>query len=547
MISGFGGNVNRKQKKSKGREKKKRTNSKQLDSGVESVDINPQVGVYAIFPSFPYKPWLAIAEFLDNSVTSFQANRPQLLSLHGPDFKLRLEISYEADKDQLVIRDNAYGIDYGHFAGAFALATPPEDLRFISRYGVGMKAAACWFAREWSVRTTALGEDTERTLNWVTQDIIDGRVESLTPTVKKVDHNEHYTVITLKKLHHPPNGPKTVAKIKKYLPNIYREFMRDKEVELLWNGELLTTSQPEILVAPPQWDLEQPERIWEEKVVLSMAGGRTITGRVFLLKTMERSYVALNLFWHNRLILGNIEPIHRPAELYGASNSAYGGRLCVELHMDEFAPTIDKTNFKFKDGESQLETIIEELKLQMQTSKIYKQAYEYRVPTFDPKIPIPDIGPIIVIPAGEVVTEPAPPTPVDPYPAPPISGPGDAPEAREITKVVFSEDNLKWEIQLRQGVGPGDNEFVRIEEVPAVGGDEPHRLVVTLGGQHPFVLKYWSDDQEIQRVLLLLASAIGFGEIAARHAGAKYPSSVRNNVDRFLRLVILHELDDQEG
>jgi hypothetical protein len=42
--------------------------------------------------------------------------------------------------------------------------------------------------------------------------------------------------------------------------------------------------------------------------------------------------------------------------------------------------------------------------------------------------------------------------------------------------------------------------------------------------------------------MILLASAIGFGEIAARRAGAKYPSYVRNNVDEFLRRVAYGEL-----
>lgn len=507
------------------------------------VDISPGVGVYAMFPSFNYKPWLAIAEFLDNSVSSFQANRDKLIALHGSNFRLRLMISYDVDKDLLVIRDNACGIDTERFAAAFALARPPDDLRFISRYGVGMKAAACWFAREWSVRTTALGEEIERTLNWVTQDIIDGRVTELMPTVKKVAKDDHYTVITLKNLIHPPNAPRTAAKIKEFLPNIYREFMRDGEVELIWNGEELTVEQFEVLVAPPQWDLTQPDRTWEEAVTLQMPDGRTINGRVFLLRKMKRKYTALNLFWHNRLILGNIDPNHRPSQLFGAVNSFETGRLCVELHMDDYEPTVDKIGFKFQDNESQLEHIIDELK--RQGSQLFRQARDYREPRIDPQTPVPDIGPVVIKPAGEVVVDPAPPTPANPYPSPPKPNSEDIPKPREITKVVISEDGLEWEINLLQGIGPGDNEFVRIEEELPDDESEPHRVFITLGGQHPFVLKYWSEDQDIQRVLLLLASAIGFGEIAARHAGARFPSYVRNNVDRFLRLVVRHELDGQ--
>lgn len=513
-------------------------------SGGDGVDISPGVGVYGMFPSFNYKPWLALAEFLDNSISSFQANRQRLVALHGPDFKLRLMVNYDPDTNSLVIRDNACGIDAERFADAFALARPPEDLRYISRYGVGMKAAACWFARNWSVRTTALGEDVERTLNWVTKDIVDGSVTKLVPSTKKVDRNEHYTVITLRDLIHPPSAPRTSAKIRDFLPNIYREFMRDGEVELLWNGEELSVVQPEVLQAPPQWDLQQPERLWEENVTLKMGENHTITGRVFVLKKMKRSYTALNLFWHNRLILGNIEPNHRPSELFGAGNSFETGRLCVELHMDDYEPTVDKSGFKFQDNESQLESIIDELKVQ--ASAIIRQARDYREPRIDPETPVPDIGPVIIVPAGELVVEPAPVTPSDPYPIPVAPQPDETTQTRELAKVVIAEDGLTWEIHLRQGVGPGDNEFVRIEEVTPSQDKEPHRLFVTLGGRHPFVLHYWSDDEEIQRILLLLASAIGFGEIAARHAGSTYVSFVRNNIDRFLRLVIRHERDDDD-
>jgi hypothetical protein len=414
-----------------------------------------------MFPSFNYKPWLALGEFLDNSISSFEANRARLVREHGKNFKLRLMMDYDEIRNQLVIRDNACGIDTERFAAAFALAKPPEDLRFISRYGVGMKAAACWFAREWSVRTTALGERVERTLDWVTKDIVDGSVTEITPRTKTIGESEHYTVITLKDLIHPPTGSRTVAKIKEYLPNIYRQFMREGEVEIFWNGEQLTVDEHEVLVAPPQWALDQPEQTWDEDVVLKMGDGRTITGRVFLLKKMKRKYTAMNLFWHNRLILGNIEPNHRPTELFGAGNSFETGRLCVELHLDEYEPTVDKMGFKFQDNEAQLEHIIEELK--RVARGILRQAAAYREPRIDPEVPLPDIGPVVAIPGGEIVATPAEPTPDSPYPQPTIPSPAETPKVRELTKVLITDAGITWEIILRQGMNPGDNEFVRIE------------------------------------------------------------------------------------
>jgi hypothetical protein len=494
-------------------------------TGEPGVDISPGVGVYGMFPSFNYKPWLALGEFLDNSISSYQQHRKAIESIHGVSFKLRILIDYDPDRGTLEIRDNAAGIDKERFAGAFALAKPPDDLRFISRYGVGMKAAACWFARDWSLRSTAIGEDVERSLNWSTKAITEGETEVLHPVVRSVPKSDHYTVLTLKNLIHPPSGPKTVAKIKSYLPNIYREFIRDDQIEILWNGQLLEVEHLPTLSAPPQWDMSQPERVWEEHVQLSMNDGRTINGRVFLLQKMRRSYTALNLFWHNRLILGNVGENHRPVELFGAGNSFETGRLCVELFMDEYDPTVDKMGFKFQDNEATLEEIIEELK---------------KVDTGD--LP-PNVGPIIMVPGGQVVIEPVPPTVADPYPTPDPILPSGAIEPREVTKVPIEIDGISWEIVVRLGVGPGENIFVKIEETRSKIDGEPQRLFVTLGMEHPFVVNYWSDDKELQKLMIIMASAIGFGEIAARRAGATFPSYVRNNIDQFLRLVALGNSD----
>ena len=518
-----------------------KSNKNAPGTGEPAVDISPGVGVYGMFPSFNYKPWLALGEFLDNSISSYQQHRKAIESIHGASFKLRILIDYDPDRGTLEIRDNAAGIDKQRFAGAFALAKPPDDLRFISRYGVGMKAAACWFARDWSLRSTAIGEDVERSLNWSTKAITEGETEVLQPEVRSVPKSDHYTVLTLRNLIHPPSGPKTVAKIKSYLPNIYREFIRDDQIEILWNGQLLEVERLPTLSAPPQWDLSQPERVWEEHVQLSMNDGRTIKGRVFLLQKMRRSYTALNLFWHNRLILGNVGENHRPVELFGAGNSFETGRLCVELFMDEYDPTVDKMGFKFQDNEATLEEIIEELK--KVASQILRQAREYREPKVDTGDLPPNVGPIIMVPGGQVVIEPVPPTVADPYPTPDPIVPAGAIEPREVTKVPLEIDGVSWEIVVRLGVGPGENIFVKIEETRSKIDGEPQRLFVTLGMEHPFVVNYWSDDKELQKLMIIMASAIGFGEIAARRAGATFPSYVRNNIDQFLRLVALGNSD----
>jgi hypothetical protein len=268
-----------------------------------------------------------------------------------------------------------------------------------------------------------------------------------------------------------------------------------------------------------------------------MSDGRKVTGRVFLLKKMKRKYTALNLFWHNRLILGNVGENHRPSELFGAGNSFETGRLCVELFMDEYEPTVDKMGFKFQDDEATLEEIIDVLK--REAAVMLRQAREYREPKIDPDDKIPDIGPIITTPGGTIINKPAPPTIENPYPSPAAPLPTTPANVREITKVKFVVDGLDWEIVVLIGDGPGENKFVNIEETVSKSDNDPQRLYITMGMAHPFILQYWSDDKELQKLMVIFASAIGFGEISARRAGSVYPSYVRNNIDEFLKLVAI--------
>ena len=515
------------------------------------VDITAGPGVYGMFPSFNYRHWLALGEFVDNSISSYEQNKAKLRKLNGPDFALKVFIDYDDDLDTLTIRDNAAGISEGRFDKAFALATPPDDLNFINRYGVGMKAAACWFARDWSVRTKAIEEEVERTIKWSTKKIIDQKLKELQPTVKTVKSKDHYTVLTLKNLIHPPHGGKTIGKIKTFLPNIYREFLRNDEVEIFWNNEKVSEKEPEILFAPPAWDKQAVDQLWEKLVTLNMPDGRTIKGRVFILKDMKRSYTALNLFWRNRLILGNVEPNHRPEQLFGAVNSFETGRLCVELNMDEYEPTLDKQGFKFQDSESSLDEIIAELK--KEARDILRQAKDYRKPTITNLVPIPDISKIFAPPTEEILVHPVQPTASSPYPSPKgveslgILGVQIDSEGLFLQPPINLEiDGMPWIINLQIGNRNGDNEFVSIEELePEEDEETPRQMFITLGLRHPFVARFWRDDSEIQRFILFFASALGLAEIAARKAGAVYPSYVRSNLDEFLKRLVWNNEDPE--
>ena len=45
---------------------------------ITSLDIQPQAGVLGVFSRLNYKPWYAIAEFVDNSTQSFYNHEDEL-------------------------------------------------------------------------------------------------------------------------------------------------------------------------------------------------------------------------------------------------------------------------------------------------------------------------------------------------------------------------------------------------------------------------------------------------------------------------------------
>src|SRR5687768_9998541 len=117
-----------------------------------TVNIRPGVSVLSVFRHLNYKPWYAVAEFVDNALQSYLTNLAELQSLHGDTLKLRVDIELDStDGGQLTVRDNAAGIHSRDYDRAFKAAAIPPDRTGLSEFGVGMKSAACWFGNEWSV------------------------------------------------------------------------------------------------------------------------------------------------------------------------------------------------------------------------------------------------------------------------------------------------------------------------------------------------------------------------------------------------------------
>jgi Histidine kinase-, DNA gyrase B-, and HSP90-like ATPase len=174
-----------------------------------------------------YKPWFALAEFVDNSIQSYVENKATLHQLYGDGWRVRVSIDVDTSSPaRIVVRDNAGGISSDAFPRAFRPAVVPPDRSGLSEFGMGMKSAACWFSPRWQVRTKALGEPVERTVKFDIDRIVEDELEELEIEERPAKASDHYAEISLQDLHHVPVG-RSLGKIKEHLSDIYRCFIRE--------------------------------------------------------------------------------------------------------------------------------------------------------------------------------------------------------------------------------------------------------------------------------------------------------------------------------
>jgi len=93
-----------------------------------------------------------MAEFVDNALESFMRHREELQRVNGAKYRLVVAIEYDPrDGGRITIRDNAAGIYESEYTRAFRPAEIPLDRSGLAEFGMGMKSAACWFVRDWTV------------------------------------------------------------------------------------------------------------------------------------------------------------------------------------------------------------------------------------------------------------------------------------------------------------------------------------------------------------------------------------------------------------
>ncbi len=343
------------------------------------VNITPEASIFGIFQNLNYRSWYALGEFVDNAIAAWEGwGKGSLASQRPPCVKVQIEISTSGAEPYIEIRDNATGIKLEDFGRAFKVASIPPDRSGLNEFGMGMKTAGFWFANNWTVRTSFIGEPVARTMTFNLEKILTEKISQIEPDLSPSSAEGHFTTVRLMSLNQFPKG-QTIGKIKRHLTSMYREFIRDGSLVLEYNGEVLTFEEPQVLSASQVGVQDSPKVEWKKKLNFSLDNGRTITGWAGIRETGNTSLAGFALLRKKRVILGSADEPYRPAEIFGASNSYRFQRIFGEIHFDStMGVTHTKDGFKWEEGEE--EDFIEKLKLELVEGQLnlLQQAEKYR-------------------------------------------------------------------------------------------------------------------------------------------------------------------------
>lgn len=303
-----------------------------------------------------YTPWHAIAEFVDNSTQAYFNNREALDRAFEEEGEgLVVSVVYDADNQLLRVTDNSIGMSLVELERALQVGVPPENATGRSRYGMGMKTAACWIGNTWSVETKKLGENLAYTVRIDVEKIAEGQT-AIPVQASERDPKVHYTRIEVRDHNRAFRG-RTLGKIREFLGSMYRLDFRNNSMRLEWQGDALA------------WD-ELDRRLLQDRSgnlykrpFDFCVNGKRVHGWAGVLGSGSRAHAGFSILHAGRVVKGYPES-WRPEKIFGAGggrNDLINQRLVGEIHLDEFEVSHTKDDILWYNDEQDLvEAALEE-------------------------------------------------------------------------------------------------------------------------------------------------------------------------------------------
>jgi hypothetical protein len=506
------------------------------DREMKRVSIRPGVSVLSVLQHLNYKPWFALAEFVDNAVQSYIENANRLHALHGQNWKPRVSIEIDsAAPGRIVIRDNAAGIARDVFPRAFRPAVIPPDRSGLSEFGMGMKSAACWFSSRFQVRTKALDETVERAVRFDIAHIVRDELEELDIEEAPSLASNHYTEIALDAPYHVPMG-RSLGKIKEHLTDIYRVLVRTGRLELFLNNEPLIYEEPLVLEAPYYKTSENEPKLWRKDINFDLGVGLSVRGFAALRDPGNYSRSGFSLFRRGRLIQGSGEEGYRPPIIFGTSGSSSYARLRLfgELHLEGFEVSHTKDGFRWDENEEPFLELLKEY-LDSDELPLLRQCENYR--SLASKKDRTRAATKALKQAGDAIEESVPavlPAVADKAPVETSAEPLAPQLALAVREISFNFQGQEWLVRIELTDDPAEGDWLSISDRPT-SSSGPDVTEIRLSMAHPFMVSFAQTDATEIEPLLRVAAALAISEKLARRAGVKMAGTIRRNLNQILR------------
>lgn len=504
-----------------------------FDPAAHAVDIVPGVGILGVFGHLNYEPWFALAEYVDNALQSASKSYLRLRGL-DPAYRLRVDIAYERENGgRIVIEDNAAGIARSDFGRAFKAAEVPPDRTGLSEFGMGMKSASIWFARNWKVVTTSPGDPHVYSIEFDMETVLSDKIDRLEVRQEPAPVNDHYTRLELWNLNQFLHG-RTLGKVRDHLREIYRTFLRDDRLTLTVAGQSMEFVEPEVLKAPDfrAGNVEgvQGEAVeWRKDVSITLDGDLHVTGWAAIRAEGRTNGNGLSLFRRGRVITGTSDSPYRPTRVFGQSNSYRSQRLFGELTVEGLPVSHTKDGFQWHGREEEFEERLRQV-LDADPLPLLKQAEGYRARqatrTEQKRIQragenTADVSQHALPGALDKVVEPA-----DELPSTDNNGVGDDEPPLDFSREFsFDHSGTTWSITISATSRPAEPRWL-LRQVEVEPGGRTIQAVLTLNTSHPFLSQFALGSTDALEAVFRIAVALivseslllteGDGETAAR-------------------------------
>lgn len=500
------------------------------------VSIRPQVTMLSVLKHIEYETWFALAEFIDNAIDSYLKNIKQLKEIEGENFVLDVKVEINEPENRITIRDNAGGIGEADYPRAFRAAEVPPDNTGLSEFGMGMKSAACWFADNWCVTSTALQETELKKVSFDMQKIFEDKLEELDVEVNPCEKNHHFTIVELFNVNRMPRR-KGIGKVKDHLRSIYREFLRKKILRLTVNGEELKFNDPKILKVS-QYDNPEGETIlWRKDIDFELEKGLSVHGFVAIREKASTSEAGFALFRRGRVIEGSFDNGFRPDFIFGAPNSYRFQRVFGELHLEGFSVNFTKKGIQWDEN---LDIFLRLLKddISSKDFPLLQQAEQYRVRATEREYKSASKA---LNGTVDDFQKKAPQAVADVVNAASVIEPEPRSELIKTDKTLHRDFDLRfnktdWKVSIELSYDPSLTELIEVGDSfikEKVNDSSVRQIGIRLSLTHPFMVEFAGVDTNKIEPILRIAAAFGLSEIIAKDS-YKNQGEVRRNFNELI-------------